>query len=192
MNSRHLPLKPWAVIRLLINTFLYKTRIMLGLENTVHSFFLPSDAVLVSSLFGWRQRYLPWNEWLHRASLVPISNPPPTLLKSYSCQGPPICNVCFVKKVIEIFREGADSCLRFCWVCISSLSPTCDGKSWGGWNGRSPGVNQKECSEVGAAALFLTLIVFTAIKRSQSGLSLCSPHFFLSSSVIILVFKLWL
>lgn len=58
-------------------------------------------------MFGWRQRYLPWNEWVHRASLVPISNPPPTttLLKSYSCQGPPICNVCFVKKVIEIFRK---------------------------------------------------------------------------------------
>lgn len=122
-------------------------------------------------MFGWRQRNLPWNEWLHRASLVPVSNPLPTLFKSYSCQGPPICNVCFVKEVIEIFREGADSGLRLCWVCSSSLSQTCDGKSWGGWNGRrSPGVNWKECSEVGAPALFLTLIVFTAIKRSWSGL----------------------
>lgn len=94
---------------------------------------------------------------------------------------------------MEIFREGADACLCLCWVCISSFSQTCDGKSRGGWNGRrSPGVNQKECSKVTVAALFLTLVVFSAIKRSWSVLILCSPHFFLSSSTIILVFKLWL
>lgn len=146
---------------------------------------LGSSVASTYLMFGWRQRYLPWNEWLDRASLVPISNHPPphtTPLKPYSCQGPPMCNVCFVEKVIEIFREGADSCLHLCWVCISSSSRTCDGKSGGGWNGRrSPGVDQKECREVVAAALFVTLIVFTAIKRSRSGLILCSSRFSLSS-----------
>lgn len=156
--------------------------------------------MLVNSFYlfdVWLKTEVPAMKWMAPQSF-PCSYkqappPPPTLLKSYSCQGPPICNVCFVKNVIEIFREGADSCLRLCWVCISSLSQTCDGKSWGGWNERwSSGINQKECSKVSAAALFFTLIVFTAIKRRWSGLILCSPHFFLSSSIIILVFKLWL
>lgn len=78
-----LPLKPWAVTRLWINIFLYKNGIMLGLENTVHSFFFFSSRrcvapqqLLTYLMFGWRQRYLLWNEWLHRASLVPISIPP--------------------------------------------------------------------------------------------------------------------
>lgn len=58
------------------------------------------------------------------------------------------CNVCFVNKVIEIFREGADSCLRLCWVGKFSLSQTCDGKSRGSRNGRSsPGVNQRNAAK---------------------------------------------
>lgn len=55
MNSRHLPLKKQAVIRLLIKVFPYENRIMLGLENTVHYsyvlFFFHNDVELVSSIY---------------------------------------------------------------------------------------------------------------------------------------------
>lgn len=66
-NPYHLPHKPWRVIRLGINKSFYKNGIMLGLENTVNSFFLHSDAVLVSSsyLFDvWLKTEVPAMKWM--------------------------------------------------------------------------------------------------------------------------------
>lgn len=89
---------------------------MLGLISHMLSsfffFFLHNGAVLVSSFYlfdVWLKTEVPAMKWMGAQSFpCSYKQPPPpttTLLKSYSCQGPPICNVCFVKKVIEIFRK---------------------------------------------------------------------------------------